>query len=167
MYEMIMSSQSGKDIRFVVDATGELLMNTLAYRPFLIKPNNDELGEIFSVEISSPDEAIKYAAKMQEKGARNVLVSMGSDGAVLLDENSQKHYMPAYQGKVVNTVGAGDSMVAGFIAGYEQTGDFAYALKLGSASGSATAFCEGLANMKSIKMILNNFKTGGFNHAYF
>ena len=157
MYEMIMSSQSGKDIRFVVDATGELLMKTLAYHPFLIKPNNDELGEIFLVKISSPNEAVKYAAKMQEKGARNVLVSMGSDGAVLLDENGQKHYMPAYPGKVVNTVGAGDSMVAGFIAGYEQTGDFAYALKLGSASGSATAFSEGLANMESIKIILNKF----------
>lgn len=156
IYKTIMDTLSDREIRFVVDATGELLMSALAYRPFLIKPNNEELGEIFSTEISSPDQAIVYAAKLQEKGARNVLVSMGGKGAVLLDEKGQKHYMPAYRGEVVNTVGAGDSMVAGFLAGYEQTKSFAYALKLGSASGSATAFCEGLADIEQIKNVLNN-----------
>lgn len=157
MYEKIMGRLHGKDIRFVVDATGELLRNTLKYHPFLIKPNNDELGELFSAEITTPQDSLKYAAKLQEAGARNVLVSMGGDGAALLDENGKQHYLPAYSGKTVNTVGAGDSMVAGFLAGYEQTGDYEYALKLGSASGSATAFSEGLADIELIKRVLNAY----------
>ncbi len=155
-YEKIMASFSDKKINFVVDAAGQLLVNALKYRPFLIKPNTDELSEIFSVRISSVDDAAKYALKLQEKGARNVLVSMGADGAVLLDESGSRHFMPAFKGKVINTVGAGDSMVAGFIAGYEKRHDFEYALKLGTAAGSATAFSEGLGDSATIKSILEN-----------
>lgn len=154
IYEKIMERLADKGVRFVVDATGQLLVSSLKYRPFLIKPNDDELGELFSVTIDSPEDALQYAVLLQEMGAKNVLVSMGGKGAVLLDETGKEHYMPALKGKVVNTVGAGDSMVAGFIAGFEQTGDFAYALKLGSASGSATAFSEGLADIQSIQKLL-------------
>ena len=154
-YEKIMQGIGGKNIRFVVDATGELLVSSLKYRPFLIKPNAQELGEIFSQNITCSEDAFRYAAKLQESGARNVLVSMGADGAVLLDETGKRHYRKAYTGKVINTVGAGDSMVAGFIAGYEQTGDFSYALKLATASGSATAFSEGLADRKTIQALLS------------
>lgn len=117
-------------------------------------PNTDELGEIFSVNITTAEDAYKYALKLKDKGARNVLVSMGGNGAVLLDETGKQHYMPAYKGKAVNTVGAGDSMVAGFIAGYEKTGDYEYALKLGTASGSATALSEGLADINKINQLL-------------
>lgn len=153
IYERIMDRQSGKNIRFVVDAAGELLTKTIRFHPFLIKPNSDELGEIFSVQINDIPTAAKYARKLRDTGARNVLVSMGGSGALLLDEDGKTHFMEACRGKVINTVGAGDSMVAGFIAGYEKTGDYAYALKLGSASGSATAFSEGLASKKRIDEI--------------
>ena len=154
IYERIMGRQSGKNIRFVVDAEGELLTKTLRFHPFLIKPNREELGEIFSADIKDTVQSAKYARKLQEAGARNVLVSMGGSGALLLDEDGKTHFMDACSGEVINTVGAGDSMVAGFIAGYEKTGDYAYALKLGSASGSATAFSEGLADKKKIEEIL-------------
>lgn len=157
IYEEIMKRLTGKQISFAVDATGELLLKTLPYHPFLVKPNAEELGELFSVTIDSPEDALHYAKKLQEKGAQNVLVSMGGDGAVLLDKTGKKHYRKAYSGKVVNTVGAGDSMVAGFLAGYAKTRDYAAALQIGSASGSATAFCEGLADIQAIKAILNTF----------
>ncbi len=150
VYENIMKRLCEKKIEFVVDAAGELMVNALKYRPFLIKPNMSELGEIFSLNLSSVSDAAEYSAKLQKMGARNVLVSMGADGALLLDEYGKQHFMPAFPGKVVNTVGSGDSMVAGFVAGYSKTADFDYALKLGSAAGSATAFCEGLADMKLI-----------------
>ena len=120
----------------------------------MIKPNKEELEDLFDVQIGSNEDLVKYASKLQEMGAKNVLVSLGGDGAMLLDENGQTHYMEAFKGKVVNTVGAGDSMVAGFIAGYEKTNDYAYALKLGSASGSATAFSEGLADSVTINNLL-------------
>lgn len=154
IYEKIMEKLNKKGIRFVVDATKDLLLNSLKYEPFLIKPNNDELGEIFSTKIDTPELAAKYAEKLQQKGAKNVLVSMGSAGAVLLDEFGKEHYMPAIEGKVVNTVGAGDSMVAGFIAGVIQKSDYDYALKLGTAAGSATAFSEGLSEKTLIKRLL-------------
>lgn len=156
IYERIMELLSPKGVRFVVDATKDLLVNSLKYHPFLIKPNNDELGEIFGVKIDTPDEAAKYAFKLKEKGAVNVLVSMGGKGAVLVDENSKQHYAPAVLGKVVNTVGAGDSMVAGFVAGYTQKKNYEYALKLGTAAGGATAFSEGLATAKQIKDLFEN-----------
>ena len=154
IYERIMKRLEGKNVKFAVDATGDLLLKTLKYRPFLIKPNKDELSEIFSCEISTNDDIVKYATILTEQGAKNVLVSLGSYGAILLDETGKSHYMEAHKGNTVNTVGAGDSMVAGFIAGYEATGDYEYALKLGTAAGSATAFCEGIATEKDIKAIL-------------
>lgn len=159
IYEKIMELLSGKGIRFVVDATGDLLLNSLKYKPFLIKPNNDELEELFSVKIGTQDDVIKYAGELHKKGAANVLVSMGAKGALLLDENGQKHYMSAVAEKVVNTVGAGDSMVAGFIAGYAKTGDYEYALKLGSAAAGATVSHEGVAKRNEILKLLSDMET--------
>ena len=150
IYERILERLSGKKIRAVVDATNDLLLNVLKYRPFLIKPNNFELGEIFGVEMKSTEDIVKYAGKLKEMGAQNVLVSMAGDGAVLLDENGKTHVC---RGKVKNSVGAGDSMVAGFVAGCEK-GDYEYALKLGTASGGATAFSEGLAEKDRIYELL-------------
>lgn len=153
IYERILERLSGKKIRAVVDATKDLLLNVLKYRPFLIKPNNFELGEIFGVEMKSTEDIVKYAGKLKEMGAQNVLVSMAGDGAVLLDENGKTHVCGVYRGKVKNSVGAGDSMVAGFVAGCEK-GDYEYALKLGTASGGATAFSEGLAEKDRIYELL-------------
>lgn len=153
IYERILERLSGKKIRAVVDATKDLLLNVLKYRPFLIKPNNFELGEIFGVEMKSTEDIVKYAGKLKEMGAQNVLVSMAGDGAVLLDENGKTHVCGVCMGKVKNSVGAGDSMVAGFVAGCEK-GDYEYALKLGTASGGATAFSEGLAEKNRIYELL-------------
>ncbi len=153
IYERILERLSGKMIRAVVDATKDLLLNVLKYRPFLIKPNNFELGEIFGVEMKSAEDIVKYAGKLKEMGAQNVLVSMAGDGAVLLDENGETHVCGVCRGKVKNSVGAGDSMVAGFVAGCEK-GDYEYALKLGTASGGATAFSEGLAEKNRIYELL-------------
>ena len=123
----------------MVDSTKDLLLNTLKYKPFLIKPNHHELGEIFDTKIKTKDQALEYAQKLQQKGAQNVLVSMGSDGSVLLDENGNAHKYDAIKNKnIVNTVGAGDSMVAGFLAGYLKYKNYEDALKLGIASASAT-----------------------------
>ena len=153
IYERILERLSGKKIRAVVDATKDLLLNVLKYRPFLIKPNNFELGEIFGVEMKSTEDIVKYAGKLKEMGAQNVLVSMAGDGAVLLDEIGKTHVCGVCRGKVKNSVGAGDSMVAGFVAGCEK-GDYEYALKLGTASGGATAFSEGLAEKDRIYELL-------------
>ncbi|MFR0871925.1 MAG: 1-phosphofructokinase [Oscillospiraceae bacterium] len=153
IYERILERLSGKKIRAVVDATKDLLLNVLKYRPFLIKPNNFELGEIFGVEMKSTEDIVKYAGKPKEMGAQNVLVSMAGDGAVLRDENGKTHVCGVCRGKVKNSVGAGDSMVAGFVAGCEK-GDYEYALKLGTASGGATAFSEGLAEKDRIYELL-------------
>lgn len=153
IYERILERLSGKKIRAVVDATKDLLLNVLKYRPFLIKPNNFELGEIFGVEMKSTEDIVKYAGKLKEMGAQNILVSMAGDGAVLLDENGKTHVCGVCRGKVKNSVGAGDSMVAGFVAGCEK-GDYEYALKLGTASGGATAFSEGLAEKDRIYELL-------------
>ena len=143
-----------EDVRLVVDAEKDLLLKVLKYRPFLIKPNNLELGEMFAAKITSVDEIVYYAKKLQEKGARNVLVSMAKDGAVLLDENGNVSRMGVAKGTVVNSVGAGDSMVAGFLAGYLEKGDYAWALKLGTACGGATAFPSGLAVREEIMAVL-------------
>ena len=154
VYEQILRHLSGKQVRAVVDATRDLLVNVLKYKPFLIKPNNFELGEIFGVSLKDDvDEIVRYAGKLQEMGARNVLVSMAGDGAVLLDENGGVHACGVCKGTVKNSVGAGDSMVAGFVAGCE-TGDYDYALKLGTATGGATAFSEGLAKKELIDELL-------------
>lgn len=158
IYERILSRLQNKSIRFVVDASKDLLINSLKYSPFLIKPNTDELGEIFSVRINSRKDAALYARKLQQMGAKNVLVSMGGEGAVLFDEHGIEHFAPAIKGIAVNTVGAGDSMVAGFVAGYLNTYDYDYALKLGTAAGSATAFSLGLATKSSIEKLLRGIE---------
>lgn len=150
MYERIMERLAGTGVRISVDATKDLLMNVLKYHPFLIKPNNHELGEMFGVTLESDDEIAEYARKLQEMGARNVLVSMAGDGAILVTEDGSvlKQLPPA--GEVVNSVGAGDSMVAGFLAGYLKTGSYVEALKLGTAAGSATAFTSWLADAGTV-----------------
>lgn len=153
IYERILEKLSGRNIRVVVDATKDLLLNVLKYKPFLIKPNNFELGEIFDTEMKTTEDIVKYAGKLREMGAVNVLVSMAGDGAVLLDEYGKTHICGVCKGKVKNSVGAGDSMVAGFIAGCEK-GDYEYALKLGTASGGATAFSDGLAEKKTIDELI-------------
>lgn len=144
IYEKILARLSGRSIRTVVDATKDLLLNVLKYRPFLIKPNNHELGEMFGVTLVDEMEIISYAKKLKEMGAANVLISMAGDGAILIDEHGNAHKCGACRGEVKNSVGAGDSMVAGFLAG-AANGDYEYALKLGSAAGGATAFSDGLA----------------------
>lgn len=152
-YEKILEHLSGKKIRTVVDATKNLLMNVLKYKPFLIKPNNHELGEMFGVTLKTNEEIEEYARRLKDMGARNVLVSMAGDGALLLDENGETHICGVCKGTVKNSVGAGDSMVAGFIAGSEK-GDYEYALKLGTAAGGATAFSDGLAQREEIFRLL-------------
>lgn len=156
IYEKILGKLNGKGVNFVVDATGDLLKNVLKYNPFMVKPNHHELGEIFSVEIKSLEDIVKYGKKLQEMGARNVLVSRGKDGAALIDENGEVHTMGNVPGKIVSSVGCGDSMVAGFVAGYTQKKDYAWALKLGSACGNATAFSLGLAEKAEIDKMLEN-----------
>ena len=145
IYEKIMERLQGRQIKIVVDATKDLLLNVLKYQPFLIKPNNHELGEMFGTVLKSDEEIVFYAKKLQEMGARNVLISMAGDGSILIDEEKNIYRMGTPKGTVKNSVGAGDSMVAGFLAGYEKTGSYEEALKLGAATGSATAFSEGLA----------------------
>lgn len=153
IYEKILARLSGKRIKTVVDATNNLLLSTLKYNPFLIKPNNHELGEMFGVTLTSREQIIMYAKKLKEMGAVNVLVSMAGDGAVLVDEFGMVHTCDACKGDVKNSVGAGDSMVAGFLAGSKE-GDYAYALKLGTAAGGATAFSDGLAKKEDIDKLL-------------
>lgn len=153
-YEQIMARLQKKDLRIVVDATKDLLVNVLKYRPFLIKPNNHELGEIFGTTPVTDAEIIACAKKLQAMGGRNILVSLAGDGALLLDEKGTGHRIGCPKGTVVNSVGAGDSMVAGFLAGYLQNGDYEYALKLGTAAGSATAFSLGLADKALIDQLL-------------
>ena len=154
-YERLLARLAGRGVRAVVDATRDLLVNVLPYQPFLIKPNNHELSEIAGVPLESDEEITAAARDLQAKGACNVLVSMAGDGALLLDENGGVHRIGCPKGKVVNSVGAGDSMVAGFVAGYRQSGgDYDAALKLGTACGSATAFSLGLATRADIDTLL-------------
>lgn len=153
IYERILERLKDRNIRAVVDATDDLLVNVLKYRPFLIKPNNFELGDIFGVTINTNEEIVKYAGKLKDMGAVNVLVSMAGDGAILLDEFGKTHVCGVCKGQVKNSVGAGDSMVAGFLAGCAK-GDYEYALKLGTAAGGATAFSDGLAKKDDIFKLL-------------
>lgn len=155
MYERIMERLYGKGIRFVVDATRDLLVKSLKYEPFLIKPNNHELGEIFGLELTTDNEIIYYARELKKQGAKNVLISMAGDGAILVDENDVAHKIGTPKGKVKNSVGAGDSMVAGFCAGYLGKGDYKYALRMGTAAGSASAFSESLATKQEVIDLLN------------
>lgn len=155
IYERMLERVSDRKVNCVVDATGDLLKNVLKYKPFLIKPNHHELGDLFSVEIKSDEDIVKYSKKLQEMGAKNVLVSMAKDGAMLTDENGNVHKIGNAKGKLVNSVGCGDSMVAGFTAGYIKTADYSYALRLGSACGNATAFSEKLATREEIERVFN------------
>ncbi|WP_295082087.1 1-phosphofructokinase [Ruminococcus sp.] len=153
IYEKILASLSGRDIMFAVDATGKLLLNVLKYRPFLIKPNSHELGELFGTEIVTDEDVVRYAEKLREMGARNVLVSMAEKGALLLDEKGGLHRCGACKGELKNSVGAGDSMLAGFVAGIADS-DYSFALKLGTACGGATAFSDGLAKRSLIDELM-------------
>lgn len=157
IYEKIMQQLATKEIMVAVDATQDLLVNVLKYHPFLIKPNNFELGEIFGKTLRTQEEIHACAQKLQEMGARNVLVSMAGEGAVLLDETGVFHKIGVPQGKVKNSVGAGDSMVAGFLAGYMERRDYAWALRMGAATGSATAFSTALATKSEVEALLKVF----------
>ena len=150
IYQDIMAYLQGKEVLFVVDATNDLLMNVLKYKPFLIKPNHHELSEIFKVKIENDDDIIFYAQKLQEKGARNVLVSMAGNGSILVDERGQITKMKVPEGTLKNSVGAGDSMLAGFIGGYLNGYDYSKTLALATACGSATAFSDTLATHDEI-----------------
>lgn len=156
VYERIIALVSDKKIDVVVDATKDLLKNVLKYHPFLIKPNNHELGEMFGTVLKTDDELEIHAKKLQEMGARNVLISMAGDGAMLIAETGEKFRIGVPSGKVRNSVGAGDSMVAGFIAGYLKTGSYEEALKMGTAAGSATAFSDDLATGEAITKLYEN-----------
>ncbi|MCH5213013.1 MAG: 1-phosphofructokinase [Oscillospiraceae bacterium] len=157
LYRDIMDMLKKRDIMIAVDATKDLLLNVLPYKPFLIKPNNHELGEIFGVTLKTREDVVPYAKKLQEKGARNVLVSMAGEGAVLVAENGDVLKSEAPKGKVKNSVGAGDSMVAGFIAGWCEKQNYAHAFKMGISSGSASAFSEVLATKPEIMQVYNSF----------
>lgn len=153
MYERILERLDGKGIIIVVDATRELLVKVLKYHPFLIKPNNHELGEIFGVELRTREDVVPYGKKLQEMGARNVLISMAGEGAVLIAENGEVYKKPVPKGKLVNGVGAGDSMVAGFMAGWMEKKDYLHAFSMGIAAGSASAFSENLATREEIQEV--------------
>ncbi len=153
VYEIILERLYDKGVTFVVDATKDLLMNVLRFKPFLIKPNNHELGEMFGTVLKTDDEIEEYAKKLQEMGARNVLISMAGDGAMLITEDGQRFRVGVPKGTVKNSVGAGDSMVAGFVAGYMKTRDYQVALNMGTAAGSATAFSDDLATGDLINSI--------------
>ncbi|WP_302631908.1 1-phosphofructokinase [uncultured Clostridium sp.] len=154
IYETIMKDFKDKEINFVVDATKDLLLNVLKYKPFLIKPNHHELGEMFNVKLNSKDEIITYAKKLQEIGARNVIISMAGDGAILIEENGEITISDTPKGKLVNSVGAGDSMVGGFLAGIAENKNIKEAFKIGVATGSASAFSEGLATRDKVEELL-------------
>ena len=154
IYEKILEHLQGWNIHGVVDATGELLRNVLKYQPFLIKPNNHELGELFGQHLTTDEAIISHAQKLQQMGARNVLVSMAGDGAILVDEGGGIHKRLPPQGHVVNSVGAGDSMVAGFLAGYLSSQNYETAFQTGLAAGSASAFQEWLASGDDIRALL-------------
>ena len=158
LYSDIMKMLSDRDIMIAVDATKDLLLNVMPYKPFLVKPNNHELGEIFGVTLNRREEVVPYAKKLQEKGARNVLISMAGEGAVLIAENGEVFMSEAPKGQVKNSVGAGDSMVAGFIAGWCEKGDYAHAFKMGLSAGSASAFSELLATKLGIEQVYHSFE---------
>ena len=163
IYSDIMQQLANKQIDFVVDATNELLLNVLKYRPFLIKPNNHELEEIFSVNLETKKDVIPFAKKLQEKGARNVLVSLAGEGAVLLDELGHVYISSAPSGKLINAVGAGDSMVAGFLAGYKEDNNYMHAFMMGLASGSASAFSPVFATKSEVLNVYQQIMSPDFD----
>lgn len=156
IYERICSIVKKQNVKIVVDATKNLLVQALKYKPFLIKPNNEELGEIFGVDIHTKEDAYVYGKKLKEMGAQNVLVSMGKVGAVLIDEAGKEHFLKSPEGKRVNTVGSGDSMVAGFIVGFLKYNNYDDALKMGVSAGSASALSKYLATKEEIYNLFNN-----------
>ena len=158
VYERIMERLQEKDVKFIVDTTGESLLKVLKYNPFLIKPNHHELGELFGVKLNNKEEVIEYAKKLKDMGAQNVIISMAGDGAVLIDSNGEVTTSNVPKGVVKNSVGAGDSMVAGFIAGYLNSGKIEDGFKLGVATGSASAFSEGLATKDYVYELLEQVK---------
>ena len=153
IYERILQRLNGKGVNFIVDATGSLLLNVLKYEPFLVKPNHHELGDLFGVTAKTDEEIETYAKKLQKTGARNVLVSRSEDGAMLVDESGGVQKIGNAEGRLINSVGCGDSMVAGFIAGYMNNNDYSHALRFGTACGNATAYSEGLAEKEEIYRI--------------
>lgn len=155
IYQTILKRLQGRGILTIVDATSSLLMNVLEYHPFLIKPNHHELGEIYDVELTSREEVVPYAKKLQESGARNVLVSMGGKGAVLVSEDGNVYDAPAPEGVLKNSVGAGDSMVAGFLTGWLRTGSYREAFRMGVAAGSASAFSDNLATKDEVEDVFD------------
>lgn len=161
IYRRIMKRLAGRGVMTAVDATKDLLANVLAYHPFLVKPNNHELGEIFGVELKTREEVAPYAKRMQEMGALNVLVSMAGEGAVLAAEDGSIHTAPAPEGRLVNGVGAGDSMVAGFLAGWLEKRDYGYAFALGISAGSASAFSEQLATREEVEAVYRQMESNG------
>ncbi len=158
LYSDIMKMLADRDIMIAVDATKDLLINVLEHKPFLIKPNNHELGEIFGVTLKTRDDVVPYAKKLQEKGAKNVLISMAGEGAVLITETGDVLMSEAPKGTVKNSVGAGDSMVAGFVAGWYEKHDYKRAFKMGLSAGSASAFSEMLATKPEIEQVYNSFE---------
>ena len=158
LYSDIMSRLQSKGVRFVVDATRDLLKKSLEYKPFMVKPNNHELGEIFGVELKTKDDVVPYAKKFQEMGAQTVLVSMASQGALLVAADGKVYRGDAPEGKLVNSVGAGDSMVAGFVAGFMQSGNYKDALTMGLCTGSASACSPQLATKERVKEFLDAYK---------
>jgi 1-phosphofructokinase len=154
MYERIMARLDGRGINIAVDAERDLLTRVLQYHPFVIKPNNHELGDIFGVTLKKREEVVPYAKKLQERGARNVIVSMAGEGAVFVGENGEVAMSEAPKGTVVNSVGAGDSMVAGFLAGVIETNDMAKAFRMGLCTGSASAFSPDLATRPEVEALL-------------
>ncbi|MBE7037553.1 MAG: 1-phosphofructokinase [Ruminococcaceae bacterium] len=158
IYCDIMEYVKNKDVKIIVDATKSFLTDTLKFKPFLIKPNSFELGEIFGKDLKTDEEIITYALKLKDMGAQNVIVSLGKDGAIMITDNGNILKERAPKGNVINTTGAGDSLVAGFIAGYLEKNDFSYAFKMGICAGSASAFSHNLATKEEIRHIFNNFK---------
>lgn len=160
IYSDIMARLQGKGVTFVVDATKDLLLNVLQYHPFLVKPNNHELGEIFGVELTTRDSVVPYARRLQELGARNVLVSMAGEGAVLAAEDGSVYQSAAPKGELVNGVGAGDSMVAGFLAGWLERNRYDHAFYMGLSTGSASAFSSYLATREEVEKVYNQLTKG-------
>lgn len=158
IYETIMKKYSDRGVRFIVDTTGESLLKVLSYKPFLIKPNHHELAELFNVKINSKEEIVDYGKKLQEMGAENVLISMAGDGAILIKSNGETIYSKVPKGTLKNSVGAGDSMVAGFIAGFIKEEKLEDGFIMGVATGSASAFSEGLATKEKVEELLTQLK---------
>lgn len=162
-YEQVMKKLQDKLVKIVVDSTKNTLLMTLKYRPFLIKPNHHEIAEMFEVNINTTEELLTYGNKLKDMGARNVLISMGKDGAILIAEDGHIYQSNVPKGVVKNSVGAGDSMVAGFVAGYLKTNSYSDALRLGAASGSATAFSSDVAKADDIQKLVKEIKVQLYN----